>query len=47
MIKKSFASDNYAGIHPNILQAIVDANGEHEKAYSEDSYTKKSARSLL
>ena len=26
MASKGFASDNYAGIHPNILQAINDAN---------------------
>lgn len=39
MERKSFASDNYAGIHPEILQAIHDANGGHSKAYGNDLYT--------
>jgi threonine aldolase len=37
--RKSFASDNYAGIHPTILQAIIDANRGHTKAYGGDAYT--------
>lgn len=44
MPKKSFASDNYAGIHPDILQAINDANVGHEKAYSGDTYTEKAVQ---
>jgi threonine aldolase len=40
-MKKTFASDNYAGIHPDILQAIINANVGHEKAYSDDSYTQQ------
>lgn len=36
---KSFASDNYAGAHPEILQAIVDANGGHQISYGADEYT--------
>ncbi|WP_255491860.1 MULTISPECIES: low specificity L-threonine aldolase [unclassified Actinotalea] len=35
----SFASDNYAGAHPEILQALVDANGGHQVSYGEDVYT--------
>lgn len=42
MAHKSFASDNFAGIHPLILQAIIDANHGHEKPYS-NSYTHKAA----
>lgn len=41
MAKKSFASDNYAGIHPTILQAIIAANTGHEKAYYNDTYTQQ------
>ena len=37
--KKSFASDNNSGIHPQILQAIVDANQGHAVAYGDDDYT--------
>ncbi|RIJ76552.1 low specificity L-threonine aldolase [Nakamurella silvestris] len=36
---RSFASDNYAGVHPEILAAIAAANGGHQVAYGEDVYT--------
>ena len=36
---RGFASDNYAGTHPEILQAIADANRGHQIAYGEDVYT--------
>lgn len=36
---RGFASDNYAGIHPEVLAAIVLANGGHQVAYGEDEYT--------
>jgi threonine aldolase len=36
---KSFASDNYAGAHPEIIQAIADANGGHQISYGADEYT--------
>ncbi|PRB09935.1 low specificity L-threonine aldolase [Microbacterium sp. MYb62] len=36
---RGFASDNYSGIHPDILAAIVAANGGHQSAYGEDAYT--------
>jgi threonine aldolase len=36
---KAFASDNYAGVHPEILQAIVAANGGHQTSYGDDVYT--------
>lgn len=38
---RGFASDNYAGIHPTVLQAIAEANVGHEVAYGEDSVTAK------
>lgn len=38
---KSFASDNYAGIHPEVLQAISAANNQHTIAYGDDEYTAK------
>jgi threonine aldolase len=34
-----FASDNYAGAHPEILEAVALANGGHQMAYGEDVYT--------
>ncbi|WP_240506636.1 threonine aldolase family protein [Thermoactinospora rubra] len=36
---KGLASDNYAGVHPEILEAIVRANGGHQSPYGEDVYT--------
>lgn len=36
---KSFASDNYAGVHPEVMKALERANGGHERAYGNDSYT--------
>ncbi|NUU21189.1 MAG: low specificity L-threonine aldolase [Streptomycetaceae bacterium] len=36
---RGFASDNYAGAHPEILAAIALANGGHQVAYGEDAYT--------
>jgi len=37
---RGFASDNYAGIHPEILEAIARANGGHQAAYGADVYTR-------
>jgi threonine aldolase len=36
---RGFASDNYAGAHPEVIAAIADANGGHQIAYGEDAYT--------
>lgn len=36
---RGFASDNYSGIHPEVLAAIAAANGGHQVAYGEDFYT--------
>lgn len=36
---RSFASDNYAGAHPEVLAALALANGGHQIAYGEDEYT--------
>jgi len=38
---RGFASDNYAGVHPQVLAAIADANGGHQTSYGEDSYTQR------
>ena len=38
---KSFASDNYSGIHPEILKSIQEANLQHEISYGDDNYTAK------
>lgn len=36
---RGFASDNYSGVHPEVLAALADANGGHQIAYGEDQYT--------
>ncbi len=37
----SFASDNYSGVLPEVLEAIAQANGGHVGAYGNDPYTAK------
>ena len=36
---RGFASDNYAGAHPEVMAALAEANGGHQVAYGEDVYT--------
>jgi len=38
---RGFASDNYAGAHPQVLAAIAEANGGHQVSYGEDAYTER------
>jgi len=38
---KNFASDNNAGVHPEILKAIMEANQGYALAYGEDPYTER------
>ncbi len=37
--RHDFGSDNYAGAHPEVLEAIAAANGGHVTAYGGDPYT--------
>lgn len=41
---RGFASDNYSGVHPEILAAIAAANDGHQVAYGEDAYTERLQR---
>jgi threonine aldolase len=41
---RSFASDNNAGIHPDVLKAIAEANTGHAVGYGDDSYTDAAVR---
>jgi threonine aldolase len=36
---RSFASDNNAGVHPEVLKAIAEANRGHAVGYGDDPYT--------
>ncbi|MEV6487521.1 beta-eliminating lyase-related protein [Actinoplanes sp. NPDC051633] len=40
---RGFASDNYAGAHPEVLAAIAEANEGHQISYGEDVYTQRLA----
>jgi threonine aldolase len=39
--RKSFGSDNHAGVHPGILRAIIDANAGDAVAYGADAWTER------
>lgn len=41
MNKRGFASDNNSGVHPKILEAIVNANSGHVAGYGDDVYTQQ------
>jgi threonine aldolase len=43
---KSFASDNYAGAHPDILAALDDANRGHAVSYGADPWTARAEEIL-
>jgi threonine aldolase len=41
---RNFASDNNAGVHPEIIQAITRANQGHVVAYGDDLYTRSAIK---
>jgi threonine aldolase len=43
---KSFASDNYAGAHPEVLAAITAANEGHAVSYGADPWTQRAQEAL-
>ncbi|HLY74695.1 MAG TPA: low specificity L-threonine aldolase [Planctomycetota bacterium] len=43
---RSFASDNNAGIHPEVLHAVAAANRGHVVGYGDDPYTRSAERSF-
>jgi threonine aldolase len=43
----SFASDNYAGAHPEVLAALVEAAGGHVPSYGADPYTRALAEVVV
>ncbi|MDF1574424.1 MAG: low specificity L-threonine aldolase [Bacteroidales bacterium] len=44
--RRGFASDNNAGVHPRILQALGEVNGGHVIAYGDDPYTEQAKAAL-
>lgn len=43
---KAFASDNYSGVHPEIMEALVRANVEHQGAYGNDEFTARAQKKI-
>ncbi|PRB00957.1 low specificity L-threonine aldolase [Microbacterium sp. MYb64] len=41
--RRGFASDNYSGVHPEVMDALARANGGHQTAYGADVYTDRLA----
>jgi threonine aldolase len=44
MSKRSFASDNNAGIHPEVIEAVAAANDGHVVAYGDDPFTARATK---
>ncbi|HBB92726.1 MAG: threonine aldolase [Bacteroidetes bacterium GWF2_49_14] len=43
---RGFASDNNAGVHPEIMAAIQNCNSGHEVGYGDDPYTRKAEEQI-
>lgn len=39
--RRGFASDNYSGVHPEVLDALAVVNGGHVTSYGDDPYTER------
>ncbi|HXH69209.1 MAG TPA: aminotransferase class I/II-fold pyridoxal phosphate-dependent enzyme [Pyrinomonadaceae bacterium] len=46
-MKKGLASDNYAGVLPEILEAIAEASRFHAKSYGYDDFTEKARQEFV
>src|SRR5690242_1095096 len=44
MAKRSFASDNNAGVHPEVIEALRAANEGHVVAYGDDPFTERAVK---
>jgi len=45
-IWRGFGSDNHAGVHPEVLAAIAEANVGHAHAYGDDPWTARAVRAV-
>ena len=41
---KTFASDNYSGVHPEVMEALIRANHEHQGSYGSDEFTTRAIK---
>ncbi|MDX2431393.1 MAG: low specificity L-threonine aldolase, partial [Bacteroides sp.] len=46
MSKRGFASDNNAGVHPAILEALASVNEGHDIAYGDDPCTQRTTKAM-
>lgn len=44
---RGFASDNYSGVHPEVLDAIAAVNGGHVRSYGSDPYTQEALQEVF
>ncbi len=45
-VEKGFGSDNHAGVHAEVLQALVEANVGHVHSYGDDPYTRRAEEAI-
>lgn len=43
---RSFASDNNSGVHPSVMNAVLEANDNHAVGYGDDPWTEKATRKI-
>ena len=43
---RSFASDNNSGVHPLILDAVMEANDDHAVGYGDDPWTARATKKI-
>jgi len=43
---RSFASDNNSGVHPLVMEALVQANRDHAVGYGDDSWTREAVAKI-
>ncbi len=43
---RSFGSDNNSGVHPRIMNAIVESNTDHAIGYGDDNWTRKAEQAM-
>lgn len=45
-IMRSFASDNNSGVHPQVMEALNEANNNHALGYGDDRWTEEATAKL-
>lgn len=43
---RSFASDNNSGVHPSVMNAVLEANDNHAVGYGDDPWTEKAIQKI-